>query len=340
MRVLSDFTPDLEIYSIDEAFLGMDGFGASLEAHARALRATVLQWTGIPVSVGIAPTKTLAKVANHIAKKDAETRRRRAAARRSGAGRGTRTPAADRSLGHRRPPGGEAQFARHHDAARICKQADPRFIRERLSVVVERLVLELRGVSCLDLERHTPDRKSIMASRSFGRPVDARSGDAGSGCRLHDARGRETAPADSRDGASRGLHRDQPLQTGRDGSISRRSRCSCRSRPATAASSSARRAPASPLIWRPGYRYKKAGVLLLDLHPANQVQESLFDRTDDARRITLMRTLDKLNQPLRPQHAHASPPPASTSPGRCSAIGSRRATPRHGMSCCASRSTM
>ena len=60
MSVLSQFTPDLEIYSIDEAFLGLQGFGARLESHARALRAAVLQWTGIPVSVGIAPTKTLA----------------------------------------------------------------------------------------------------------------------------------------------------------------------------------------------------------------------------------------------------------------------------------------
>ncbi len=70
MSVLSRFTPDLEIYSIDEAFLGLSGFGPRLESHARALRAAVLQWTGIPVSVGIAPTKTLAKVANHVAKKD------------------------------------------------------------------------------------------------------------------------------------------------------------------------------------------------------------------------------------------------------------------------------
>jgi DNA polymerase V len=70
MSVLSRFTPDLEIYSIDEAFLGLGGFGPRLESHARALRAAVLQWTGIPVSVGIAPTKTLAKVANHAAKKD------------------------------------------------------------------------------------------------------------------------------------------------------------------------------------------------------------------------------------------------------------------------------
>ena len=71
MRVLSDFTPNLEIYSIDEAFLSLAGFEVRLEAHARELRRTVQQWTGIPVSVGIAPTKTLAKVANRLAKKDA-----------------------------------------------------------------------------------------------------------------------------------------------------------------------------------------------------------------------------------------------------------------------------
>ena len=69
MRILADFTPDLELYSIDEAFLGLAGFERRLEAHARRLRQRVLQWTGLPVSVGIAVTKTLAKVANHRAKK-------------------------------------------------------------------------------------------------------------------------------------------------------------------------------------------------------------------------------------------------------------------------------
>src|SRR6202042_2411042 len=72
MRALAGFTPDLEIYSIDEAFLSFAGFDTRLEAHARELRRTVQQWTRIPVSVGIAPTKTLAKVANRFAKKDAD----------------------------------------------------------------------------------------------------------------------------------------------------------------------------------------------------------------------------------------------------------------------------
>jgi DNA polymerase V len=64
MHVVDGFTPDLEIYSIDEAFLGLSEFEDRLEQHARELRRKVLQWTGIPVSVGIAPTKTLAKVAS------------------------------------------------------------------------------------------------------------------------------------------------------------------------------------------------------------------------------------------------------------------------------------
>ena len=70
MRVLADFTPDLEIYSFDEAFLSLAGFDNRLETQARALCTTVLQWTGIPVSVGIAPTKTLAKAVNRMTKKD------------------------------------------------------------------------------------------------------------------------------------------------------------------------------------------------------------------------------------------------------------------------------
>jgi DNA polymerase V len=71
MRTLAGLTPNLEIYSIDEAFLSLAGFEDRLEAHARDLRRTVGQWTGIPVSVGIAPTKLLSKVANRFAKKEA-----------------------------------------------------------------------------------------------------------------------------------------------------------------------------------------------------------------------------------------------------------------------------
>jgi DNA polymerase V len=170
MNVLSRFTPDLEIYSIDEAFLGLSGFGPRLESHARALRAAVLQWTGIPVSVGIAPTKTLAKLANHVAKKDQKH---------GGVALLQDEAAQDAALA--RIELTDLWDVAGRLAARLAaigiatpldlKRGDPWLIRERVGVVTMRLALELRAVPCLDLERDVPDRKSIMASRSFGRPV-------------------------------------------------------------------------------------------------------------------------------------------------------------------------
>ena len=170
MRVLADFTPELEVYSIDEAFLGLSGFEHRLEAHARALRATVLQWTGIPVSVGIAPTKTLAKAANRTAKKDPTS---------GGVALLLTTAAQELALGRmeltdlwgvaRRTA--EKLIALGITTPLQLRDADPRFLRERFSVVLERTVHELRGTPCIAFEDVAPNRKSIVASRSFGRPV-------------------------------------------------------------------------------------------------------------------------------------------------------------------------
>ena len=173
MKILADFTPDLEVYSIDEAFLGMQGFEHRLAQHAAELRRTVLQWTGIPVSVGIAPTKTLAKVANRFAKKDPAL---------EGVCILTEAAAIDARLAGMEMTDLWGVARRLADRLAVLgirtpldlKRADPRLIRERFSVVLERTVHELRGVSCLALEDVTPDRKSIMASRSFGQPVYTR----------------------------------------------------------------------------------------------------------------------------------------------------------------------
>ena len=165
-----DFTPELEVYSIDEAFLDLSGFEHRLEAHARALRAIVLQWTGIPVSVGIAPTKTLAKAANRTAKKDPTS---------GGVALLLTTAAQELALGRmeltdlwgvaRRTA--EKLIALGITTPLQLRDADPRFLRERFSVVLERTVHELRGTPCIAFEDVTPNRKSIVASRSFGRPV-------------------------------------------------------------------------------------------------------------------------------------------------------------------------
>ena len=168
MRILADFTPELELYSIDEAFLDLAGFEQRLETHARTLRQRVLQWTGIPVSVGIAATKTLAKVANHRAKKDQAS---------AGVCVMLDDAAIDAELG-RLPLTGiwgiAGRLARRLTALGIetplaLKQTDARFIRERFSVTLERTVRELQGTPCIALEEAPPDRKTIVASRSFGR---------------------------------------------------------------------------------------------------------------------------------------------------------------------------
>jgi DNA polymerase V len=173
MRVLSGFTPNLEVYSIDEAFLSLAGFENRLESHARALRETVIQWTGIPVSIGIGPTKILAKVANRFAKKDPEA---------GGVMVLNDEAGQDAALARMKLTdlwGVAGRIERRlREIGITCplelKRADQRFIRERFSVVMERMVLELRGVSCMTLEEVVPDRKSIMCSRSFGRAVETR----------------------------------------------------------------------------------------------------------------------------------------------------------------------
>lgn len=294
MRVLSDFTPDLEIYSIDEAFLGFAGFESRLEAHARQLRATALQWTGIPVSVGIAATKTLAKAANRFAKKDPE---------RAGVyvmldaaevdatlgrmaltdlwGLASRMEARLQAIGIRTP--------------RDLRDADPRFVRERTSVVIERMIHELRGVPCIELEETAPDRKSIMASRSFGRPVTARR-EMEEAVATHTARAAEKMRRQGLATASlvvfvhTNRHKPQepqyyaarpvqlPVATADTGKL-------------TAA---AMRALAG--IWRDGFRYSKAGVVFPTLGTASLVQGDLFGRPDSEVSKGLMMSLDQINR--------------------------------------------
>jgi DNA polymerase V len=294
MRVLAASTTDLELYSIDEAFLGLGGFEHRLETHARELRARVMQWTGIPVSVGIATTKTLAKVANHRAKKDL-------------ACHGVCVMLDETSI--------DAELARlpltdiWGIAGRLgrrladigittplaLKQADARFIRERFSVTLERTALELRGIPCMALEDTPATRKSVMASRSFGRLVTAR-------------REMEEAVASYAARAAEKMRR-QNLTVGRlmvfvqtnpfrtqDAQYAREQ--TVRLPVATADTGKIVRASRLGLnaIWRDGFQYKKAGVMLLDLAPAGQVQGGLFDRPDSARAQARMRALDHLNR--------------------------------------------
>jgi len=159
MNILSRFTPDLEVYSIDEAFLEIDSL-----AVAEEIRRVILQWTGLPVSLGIASTKTLAKVASSCAKK----------------GNGIyylehpqpileALPVED-VWGIGRKTADFLHRQNLHTAWELASQNDL-WIKKNLTVRGLRMAYELRGIPSLSLDELPSDQKSILRSRSFGRPV-------------------------------------------------------------------------------------------------------------------------------------------------------------------------
>jgi DNA polymerase V len=290
--VLRGFTPEMEIYSIDEAFLSFDGF-ADLTDHALTLRRTVQQWTGIPVSVGIAPTKTLAKVANRLAKKDPQLNGVCALME-----TGSQT-AALASIALTDIWGIAKRLAERLHALGITtplqlRDADPGFVHERMGIVLKRLCLELRGEPCQSLVHATPLNKSIMASRSFGRPVTTKS-ELAEAVNAHAARATEKL-------------RRQSLAAGMVMVFVQTNRFRTQDRQYAAsktvglpvASSDTRVIVRAALLaldrlWRDGFRYNKCGVALLELGDAGTSQGDLWCAGDTAKSRALMQAVDRLN---------------------------------------------
>ena len=180
MTLVAQYAPRQEVYSIDECFLDFEGVPADLVGIGREMRAQVLQWTGLPTSVGFGPTKTLAKLANHVAK-----------------------------MADRKPGTYDARFAQVCDLGEVSAQvlrgvfratevgdvwgigrrmtqrlneggihtvfdllnADLASLRRQFSVVLEKTVLELRGTRCMDVDHEPAAQQQMMCSRSFGSPV-------------------------------------------------------------------------------------------------------------------------------------------------------------------------
>ncbi len=171
MTVLDRFTPELEIYSIDEAFLLLTGFkDRDLIKLGTEIKETVFQWTGIPVSVGIGSTKTQAKVANHIAKRYMKFNYVFSM---------YKHPKIDTVLDYVPVDdiwGIGRQYARFLNqngitTAKLLRDADLQWIRKYMTVVGARTVLELKGIDCLELDMVEAPKKGIVSSRSFGKPV-------------------------------------------------------------------------------------------------------------------------------------------------------------------------
>jgi DNA polymerase V len=175
MSVLNEFTPEIELYSIDEAFLLVDEpRTGSLSDFARTVRQKVYKWTGIPLSIGMAETKTLAKLANQLAKKSGKA---------GGVLDLSRSPFQDYAL-ECTPVGKLWGIGRQYTKllhgrgitnARQLRDVDIAWARRALTVVGARIVEELRGHSCLPIESCPPPKKSLTCSRSFGNPVETAS---------------------------------------------------------------------------------------------------------------------------------------------------------------------
>ncbi|SFM60545.1 DNA polymerase V [Ectothiorhodospira mobilis] len=295
MQILEGLAPRVEVYSIDEAFLDLSGFGGrDLEGFGRELRETVGRWTGIPTCVGIAPTKTLSKLANALAKADAgaggvmllqDPRQREAALARMPV---TAVWGVGRRLGARLQAAGI-------DTAGQLARAEPGWIRRRFSVVLERTVRELRGESCLDLDPGDEARQQVLCSRSFGERITCK-GRMREAVSTYVARAAEKLRQDDRLARQvsvfiqTALYREDEPRYARTatGALAEPSRdIRVLSRLALELLDG---------IWKEGHAYAKAGVLLADLHAPGTWQSDLFAPAGDtARSDELMRVMDRIN---------------------------------------------
>ncbi len=170
MRTLKRFNSAIEVYSIDEAFLDLSNFPDNeVEKVGKEIRETVLKWTGIPTSIGIAKTKTLSKVANHIAKK-----------KKSGVtsliGISNIDPILEKvEINDVWGVGRQLTKFYHKNGiynAKQLKNKSNTWIKKNSNVLGSRTAMELRGVPCIDLETTQSKRKSCVVSRSFGQRIE------------------------------------------------------------------------------------------------------------------------------------------------------------------------
>ena len=291
MRTLKRFNSDIEVYSIDEAFIDLSNFPDNeVENVAQEIRAMVLQWTGIPASIGIAKTKTLSKVANHIAKK-----------KESGVtsliGIENIDPILEKvEINDVWGVGKQLTKFYHENGiynAKQLKNMSNTWIKKSSNVSSSRTAMELRGIPCIDLEKTVSKRKSCVVSRSFGQRVEKFQElkeaianyclNASEKIRSESLIAKSitvfirTSPFQSKFGYySNSKTIDFPIGTNNSIEIVK-----------TALS-------ALETIFKNGYRYQKAGVLLTGLSN-DDGKKNLFSSEKDEKINSLMKSIDSTN---------------------------------------------
>jgi len=304
MNALSTFTPAMEVYSIDEAFLNLAcpersrgaGFKYPPTDYGRQIRQTVKKWTGIPVSIGIAATKTLAKIANHLAKSSANADGVMDLTGMVNPQRPLAEVPVEKVWGVGIRTTLTLKKAGIHTALDLSK-ADVGWIRNRFGVVGVRTVYELQGIRCYRLEQNPPHKKTLVVSRMFGTPVESIE-------QLKEAAAAYAARAGEK-------LREQKLSASAITVYVTTSRFiknryfnshTFEFAASTNDTIELIRASVSSIdkLYRSNCRFKKCGVILIGLVPENQVQQCLFDNADKEKSNRLMQAVDAINAKINP----------------------------------------
>jgi DNA polymerase V len=293
MDCLAEFTPEMEAYSIDEAFLFMRRPAADPSEQGRLIRERVRQWTGIPVTVGIGPTKTLAKLACRMGKRDPACRGAFELPARTAALLDTVDAGDVWGVGH------QYRQLLHRNGIRTARElrdAPDKWVRRNMTITGLRTVQELRGVSCIPLDELPAAKKGIVNSRSFGSPAEGLE-DLREAVAAYASRAAEKLRSQKSVAGSMAVF----VSTNRfkENEPQYSNGIAVRFPVPTSYTPRIIRAAAGLLesIYRGGYRYKKAGVMLYEIMQEGDAQLDLFSRfhdTESTRR--LMRTMDRVNR--------------------------------------------
>jgi DNA polymerase V len=294
MNTLRQFAPAMEVYSVDEAFLDFSGMEERFDLGAQALqiRQTVLQWVGVPVCVGVAPTKVLAKVANRLAKKDKQ-------------GNGVQVLAGNWQSELQTVDVGDVWgIGRQHAAflqrygiktASDLAQANDAWVRKHLSVVGLRIKKELEGEPCIELETDVPNKKNVGTARTFKAPLTGER-------ELGEAVADFAARCGEKLRRQRGSASILTVHVGTNHMASNEAQYARSFTVTLAAPTDSTlvliKAAKFALgkIFRAGYRYKRAGVLLGGLVQQTAGEQlALFDPVDHAKHEKLMTAFDAVN---------------------------------------------
>ncbi len=292
MNIISEFAPSIEVYSIDEAFIELTNMNVDYESYVRQMRKVILQYTGIPVSIGIASTKTLTKVANHIAKDDESL---------EGVCSLIQYKNLDQVLEDTNVAdvwGVGRQLSKKLIAngifnAKLLKNCEDAWVRKMMSVNGLKTVSELREISCLDLEETSATRKSCCTTRSFGKPL-VNLDDIEQAVTTFARRATERIRGENLTASTVSVFlRTNPFDRNRYYSNSSTTTLSYPTYDTMQIVKTALQL--TKIIFRENYKYKKAGVLLSGFYEKGTETKDLFSEAR-YRSPKLMSAVDQINE--------------------------------------------